>query len=318
MPRFLPLVGSLGLMALPDLAAAHDIHVAAALQPTFSIASALAEGTEIEVRAVPASLPGMGGLDRAFKRPDATTVYGLQWADAVVTIGGVWPEDPLFTQARARNINVIEIDASRSLDVSGESVAQVATPQDSAPWRQPAPAATRGVSPYAWLSPTNGIRMAEIVAADFVRLSPEDEARIVANLAAFATRMQQLQASYEDRLLGAGGARIFALSDHFSYLTGAFGLFVEGSFTEQDVRWNEADFEGFRRVLVDQGITHVIHHWQPSEAIAQAIEAGGARLVVLDDGQKGAGAESPDPEGYQKTLRADLDALTQALIPPAN
>ncbi|MCP8936913.1 zinc ABC transporter substrate-binding protein [Alsobacter sp. SYSU M60028] len=287
--------------------------VLAAQRPTFAIATALAKGTGLDIQAAPPALPGMARLPRALARPDPALDKLMAGATATVGIESVWPEDPLFREARARNIKVVRIDAARSLDKAGTSVALIGQPASDVPWRK----AERGggSSPYVWLSTANAIRMAAIVAADLKRLAPADAATVDANLAAFTGDMQALRAATETRLGGAPDPRVFALTDRFVYLTNELGIDVEGYFLEEDVRWTPSDLERFTQFLKDRQVRVVIHHWQPAEPIRRAVAEGGARLVVLDDGDAGAQASRPaDPNAWRDALRADLDALAGALL----
>ena len=55
-----------------------------------------------------------------------------------------------------------------------------------------------------------------------------------------------------------------------------------GSLIKQDINWTDADLAALTDALSSQSIGVVIHKWEPSEAIVQAISAGGAKLVVLE------------------------------------
>ncbi len=301
------------IAGLAPARARDPVVVATSLQPLFSITSALARETAIEVRAAPAALPGMQQLARAFTRQAAAIGGELERADAVVSIASVWPEDPLFREARARNIRVVHIDAARSLARGAASITLIARPVSNVPWR--GAKAGQGDSPWAWFSPSNAIRMAEIIAADIKRLAPEDEARIEANLVAFTREIQALRAEYDAKFLTLDNPAIFALTDHFVYLTNEFGLFIEGYLVEDDVLWSPADFDGLAQFIEERGVRQVLHHWQPAEPVAAAITKAGASLLVLDDGENsnGAPAAKPDARLYQTILRADLEALFRAL-----
>lgn len=288
--------------------------VAVALRPVFRICAALVEGTSLRIEPVPAKLVGMAQLARTLARSNAALDRQLTAASAVVTAAGVWPEDPLFREARARNIWVVEIDATRSLGREKSSVAVIAQPTTDLPWRAQTPSA-RGL-PYVWLGPSNGIRMAEIVAADLKRLSPEDAPRIEANLARFAAAVQALKAEYETRFLALADPRLLALTDRFGYLVNEFGLYVEAHMLEEDVRWTPDDFARLPAFIAERGITHALHHWQPSEQIAATLSRAGVRLVVLDDGEGETAAPlTSAADGYQADLRAALDRLLGALSP---
>ncbi len=283
------------------------VTVVTALQPLYSIATALAQGTAITVKPVPATLPGMGQVTRILARANRTTDQTLEAADVVVAIASIWPEDPLFREARARNIWVVEIDAARPLGKGQASVALIAKPVTDVPWREAETGG--GDSPYVWFSPANAIRMAEIVATDFKRLAPDGAAAIETNLAAFTREFLGLKAEYEAKFLKVADPRVLSLTDRFAYLTNEAGVFVDGYFLEDDVRWTDADYAGFTRLLREREITRVLHHWEPSEGIMAAIAAAGAKLVILNDGETEPAPGAPDPRGYQTMLRANLETL---------
>ncbi|MGD9738022.1 MAG: metal ABC transporter substrate-binding protein [Bauldia sp.] len=287
--------------------------VVTSLQPTFSIASALAEGTSVDIVSVPARAVAMAAQPAIFGRANAERTALLAEADAVITVRSIWPDDPLFRLARAENIRVVEIDAATPVG-AGSGVAQIARPASAPPWRAAAVPGV-GLSPHVWLGPSNGIRMAEIVAADLVRLAPDDAAAIEANLRSFRAELQALKAEYEATLATLADVTVYALSDQFDYLLGEFGFFVDGHFLEQDIRWTAEDYAGLTEYLTTSGISVVIHQWQPAAEIVAAIEAAGATLLVLDAGDQGpANADGVTAaEGYEQLLRSNLDALRAAL-----
>ena len=99
---------------------------------------------------------------------------------------------------------------------------------------------------------------------------------------------------------------MFALTGDFVYLTNDMGLYVDGYFVKQDVRWTDADLAKLTHHLRDNGIKVVIHKWQPSEAIQNAVRAAGAELVVLDAGDPGVVVDRAlAPDGLQQILREE-------------
>ena len=281
------------------------------LQATYSIASALAAGTSITVRNVPANGATMEGLARALARQGADTFTS---ATAAVSIGKLWPDDPLYAAVRARNITVVNIDASFPWehDETGAGVQVIAEPAEDAAWVKAEAADALPASRYVWLSLPNGVRMAELVAADFIRLAPGDAARIQANLKDFSERLRNLKADYEARFATLENVRLFALANEFAYLVADMGLFVDGWFTRQDVDWTAADYAGLTKHLKDRGLKTVVHKWKPDAKVEAAVTAAGARLVVLDAGD--AERESPLPaDGYQTLLASNLEVLAKAL-----
>ncbi|MEJ1160592.1 metal ABC transporter solute-binding protein, Zn/Mn family [Prosthecomicrobium sp. N25] len=302
-------VALLAALLLPGTARAGET-VLAGIRPIQGVAAALAAGTGLTVEPAAEPLPGMARLARTLARPDPARDRRLAAAAAVVTVDSVWPEDPLYREARARNIRVVRIDAARALDGPGLSVAVVARPSSSMPWRRDPPAA--GPAPQVWFSLANCIRMAEIVAGDMRRLAPADAAAIEANRAAFVQRLQALKAEYEARFAALPDPRVLALTDRFVYLTNEFGLDVEGYLLEDDVRWTKADLDGLAAFLKERDLRVVLHHWEPAAPIRQAIAAGGARLVVLDDLEAAPPAASAAGD-LERVLRSNLDRLAAAL-----
>ncbi len=309
--RLLIVALALSSMSASALAAG-PVVVATSLQALYSLTSFLSKGTGIQVESVPKALPGMGQLQRTFVRQNAAIGEQLAKADAVVTISSVWPDDPLYREARSRNIRVVQIDAARSLGKTASSVMLVAQPSSNVPWRRIDPAS--GDSPYVWFSPSNAIRMAEIVAADLARLAPDDAGTIEANLKTFSQELRALRAEFEAKFLAAQNPEVFILTDHFAYLTGEFGIFIDGALLEDDVRWSAEDYEGLTKLLRDRDIKTVLHHWQPDEKIVDAVQKGGAKLVLLDDGEHsdGSAAAPPDSPSVVGVLRTNLDLLNRA------
>ena len=65
--------------------------------------------------------------------------------------------------------------------------------------------------------------------------------------------------------------------------------------------------------LRDNAIKVVIHKWQPSEAIQNAVRAADAELVVLDAGDPGVVVDRAlAADGLQQILRKNLEAIVAA------
>ena len=310
------------LFAFAGPAVAEDeppVLVLTALPAPYSIASALAQGTRIRVANVPADGRPMNALARYLEKPSAEVLAQLGKADAVISIGKLWHEDPLFAFARAQNIRVVNIDATEPYSATMSGISLVRQPSGRAPWEKGASAQGGGnsdVLPYFWLGPSNGARSAEIIAADFARLSPKDADRISQNLVAYRGKLLELKHSYEAKFAALDDVSLFALVAGFENLTTDLGIFVDGYFIRQDIEWTPADLAAFQKHLTARGIRVVIHKWEPSEPIQQAIKAAGAKLVVLRSGETfAAGNASPREESYTADLEANLKALYSAFGP---
>jgi ABC-type Zn uptake system ZnuABC Zn-binding protein ZnuA len=290
--------------------------VLTALPATYGVTSALAQGTRIRVENVPADGRPPGALARYLEKPPEAVLTLLRSADAVVTVGKLWHEDPLYAVARAHNLRVVNIDATEPYSATLPGIALVRDPSGVAPWdpSRAAQAPVGGASVYFWLSLSNAARMADIVAGDLMRLAPEDAVRIAQNLAAFRRTMFDLKNVYEARLAALDDVTLFALTPDLAYFTGDLGLFVDGYFSRQDIEWSPADLAAFGKYLQQRHIKVVLHRWEPSPAIQQAITAAGAKLLVLRIADT---AEATDgriaPSAYSDDLKWNLDAVLTAL-----
>lgn len=294
-------------------AVAAEVMVAASIEPLWSIVEALGRGTSIRAVAAPEKLAGMDQLDRAFVRQSAQIASTLAKVDAVVTLSSVWAEDPLYREARAANIRVVQIDASRALSKGSGNIMMMNAAVSDVPWRKAAPSSA--ISPYVWFSSGNVIRMASIIAADLVRLTPSDEDRINANLSALQREALALRAEYEGRLLEVADQPLFVLTDRFVYLFQEFGIFSEAALLDDDIRWTDQDIAGVQDLLRRRNVRVAVHHWRPDDRIVEAITKGGAELIVLDDGQHsdGSAAAPPRLDAWRLNLQNNLDALHRAL-----
>lgn len=246
-------------------------HILTALGPVFAVTEPLLADTAFEVGMVPASGPRtLQAQLNLFTRQADDFLEAFTRASAIISIGRLWSQDPLYTAARSTNIRIIPIDASKpwSHELDGVSVA-------NSP-------ASGSVSPFFWLSPSNVIRMIDIIGVDLQRLDPDFAPIIADNMNREKNTWLQLKSTTENRLLSVEDLVVYALADEFVYFTSDLGIFIDGYFVKQDIDWTADDLAALTDNLQSAGIEVVIHKWEPSEQIRAAISAAGARLVVLD------------------------------------
>ena len=283
-------------------------------QATYSLAVALTAGTPIVVQNVPADGRQLSLLKDYIQRRTDTLAATFAGAAAVISVTNALPSDPLYRFARDANIRVIDIDAALPWSLDKPGVALADTPRSTNAWGGTGDAAETATAPYFWLSISNAIRMADIIAHDLGALFPDSRAIIAKNLDGLKRSLLALRGDYQKKLIDGGADVVFALTGDFVYLTNDMGLFVDGYFIKQDVRWTEADLASLTKHLRDNGIKVVIHKWQPSEAIQNAIKAGGAKLVVLETGDPGIVVDRQlARDGLQQILRKNLEAVHAAL-----
>lgn len=289
------------------------VMIITALPITFALTSALTEATGMVVKNLPDRGRRLSGQANYFQSRAQRLAEDFVQATAVVTIGKIWREDPLFTAARQANIGIINIDATKPWSFTLEGVAVAQIPQQTASWAEPTQASPQD-SAFYWLSLSNAVRSADIIASDLKRLAPNHGKKIDANLQALRRDLLQLYRDYELKLALLPDLTVYSLAPEFIYLSSEFGLYVDGYFFKQDIDWSEADLNAFSAYLADNEIPVVLHKWQPDPPIVAAIENAGSRLVVLETLDAGIVEEgSMVPGSYRQLMQANLESLYQAL-----
>ncbi len=295
----------------------HEITVLTSLPVTYFLASSLATDTNIKVLNLPKRGRRLNGQANYFESKAEKLSETFKAASAVVTIGKLWRDDPLFSAARSANIRIVEIDATKPWSNTLEGVSIAMKPHQDAPWATPSAGEEEETAPsiFFWLSLANSARSAEIIAQDLMRLVPEMEAKIKSNLAGLRGKLLELQRQSELALLSAADITVFSLAPELVYFTSEQNLFVDGSFYKQDIDWTEADAADLEKHLKDKGIGAVLHKWEPAEPISKAIKAADAKLVIietLDAGIVKKGSMLAD--SYFTLMEANLASLRTALI----
>lgn len=270
----LALTFTLPLCGLANTCAAADsdkpLHVLASLPITYGLGEVLLKGTEIKLeRAAPDNLPGSRQTAYFTGRGAPALAKLATDADAVIGLRSLWADDPLYPISRRSNIRIVEVDAARPVDGALPGIAV-----------QPG-SKVDGLNSQPWLSSNNMGRMADVMAADLVRLAPAAKPTIEANLAALKQRLLKLSADSEARLASADNLSVMSLSDHFGYLIGGLNLELIGLDARPDAEWTPEALKQLSATLKDHDVAVVLHHRQPSEAVKAAISQAGSRLVVL-------------------------------------
>ncbi|MEN5047567.1 metal ABC transporter substrate-binding protein [Pseudomonas koreensis] len=283
-----------GVVGSPLLAAENPqpLRVLASLPITYGLGEVLLKGTDVSLeRAAPANLPG-SRQTAYFTGRGAPALGKLATdADAVIGIRSLWADDPLYPIARRSNIRIVEVDAARPVDGALPGIAV-----------QPG-LKVDGLNSQPWLASNNMGRMADVIAADLVRLAPSAKPKIEANLAALKQRLLKLSADSEARLAEADNLSVLSLSDHFGYLIGSLNLELIGQDARADAEWTAEDLKKLTATLKDNDVALVLHHRQPSEAVKAAIAESGSHLLVLS-------TDAADPVAE---LEGNVDLLLKGL-----
>ena len=284
-------------------------------QATYSIATALSVNTDIRIINIPEDGREFALLKPYLERRKERLEPLFASATAVIALTNALPADPLYRYARAANVGIVNIDAALPWTYDTPGVSLIDAPRSDVDWMQSDSRETQsGTSPFFWLSISNTIRMADIVASDLQALFPAFADTVALNLDDLKTTLLEVRRSYQERLLSAGDDTVFALTGDFAYLTSDLGLFVDGYFIKQDVDWTPADLAALTAHLHEHGIRVVLHKWLPDESIQAAVHAAGAQLVVLETGDQGRISDATlAPDGLQQILTDNMEKISDAL-----
>jgi len=269
------------------------VRVLASLPITFGLGQLLLKDSGVVLeRAAAANLPGSRQTAYFTGRgADALRKLAVD-ADAVIGVRSVWADDPLYPNARRSNIRIVEIDAARPVDGSLPGIAV-----------QPGQGID-GLNSQPWLSSNNMGRMADVMAADLVRLAPAAKPRIESNLASLKQQLLKLTADSEASLASADNLSVVSLSDRLSYLIGGLNLELIDTQLLTDEQWTPEAIQKLTETLKTNDVALVLDHRQPPEPVKAAITAAGSKLlVVTEDG------EDPVAE-----LQGNIGRVTQALV----
>ena len=268
------------------------LRVLASLPITYGLGEVLLKGTDVSLeRATPANLPGSRQTAYFTGRGAPALAKLASDADAVIGLRSLWPDDPLYPIARRSNIRIVEVDAARPVD---GALPGIAVQPDNK---------VDGLNSQPWFSSNNMGRMADVMAADLVRLAPKAKPKIDANLATLKQRLLKLSADSEARLANVDNLSVMSLSDHFGYLIGGLNLELIGQDARADAEWTPEALKQLGATLKDNDVTVVLHHRQPSDALKAVIAGSSSRLVVL----------STDAEDPVAELEGNVDLVIKGL-----
>lgn len=269
------------------------VRVLASLPITFGLGQILLKDSGVVLeRAAAANLPGSRQTAYFTGRgADALRKLAVD-ADAVIGLRSIWADDPLYPNARRSNIRIVEIDAARPVD---GSLPGIAVQQGHG---------VDGLNSQPWLSSNNMGRMADVMAADLVRLAPTAKPRIESNLASLKQQLLKLTADSEATLASADNLSVVSLSDRLGYLIGGLNLELIDTQLLTDEQWTPEAIQKLTKTLKANDVALVLDHRQPPEPVKAAITSAGSKLLVVTD-------EGEDPVAE---LQGNIERVTQALV----
>ena len=288
----LAITGLLGTSVLAADSATQPVRILASLPITYGLGELLLKDSNVTLeRAAAANLPG-SRQSAYFSGRGAPALHKLATnADAVIGLRSVWSDDPLYPMARRSNIRIVEVDAARPVDGSLPGIAVQSG------------AHIDGLNSQPWLASNNMGRMADVIAADLVRLAPQAKGTIETNLATLKQRLLKLSADSEAQLAKADNLSVVSLSDRLDYLIGGLNLERVEVDHKGDERWTPESLQALTQTLKDNDVALVLDHREPATPVKAAIAEGGSELVVI-------GAEGADPVAE---LQGNIDAIVKVL-----
>ena len=240
-----------------------------AMPVTYMLASELTHDTGITTKYLPPKRYGVSRLPNWFaSKGDIVTQEASKNAQAVVTLGAVWPQDPLYIYARQGNINIIEIDASQAISPQGQGIAALRLDDGS-------------VSMYSWLNPTNLSRMAAIVSDDLQRLWPNKAQQIEQNQQQLMGDVRKLINAQQQVLMDAGIDSVVLLSTELEDFASGNQLFVVDRLTKPELEWTDADKQKLAALLAEDKTLWLLSTKKLTSS-QQALLPEGTSVLVVD------------------------------------
>ncbi|PSV11614.1 ABC transporter substrate-binding protein [Photobacterium kishitanii] len=206
---------------------------------TYMLASELTQDTGITTKFLPPKRYGVTRLPNWFaSKGEAVTKQASKKAQAVVTLGAIWPQDPLYVHARQGNIKIVEIDASQAISPRAQGVAALRLADGS-------------TSIYSWLNPTNLSRMAAIVSNDLQQLWPEKAQQIEKNQQQLMNDVRKLINNQQRILMEAGVDSVVLLSSELEDFASGNQLFVVERLTTPELEWTTSDKTKLTNLLTE-------------------------------------------------------------------
>nr|VVV05673.1 hypothetical protein AW0309160_03156 [Aliivibrio wodanis] len=261
-------IASICVVSLFSIKTVIAADVLTATPVTYMLSSELLKETSLTTKYLPPNRYGIERLPNWFANKGAKTVQDLaKTAQAVVTIGAVWADDPLYVNARYSNIQIIEVDASQAITPRAQGVAALRLSDGT-------------TSKYAWLNPTNLIRMVAIVSDDFQRIWPDKSEQIQKNQEQFMLSVRQLINQQQKVILENDIDSVILLSEQLEDFASGNQLFVVDRLTKPALEWTEDDKAQLKDLIEEDESVWIITTQKPNKQMQALLPM--ERVLVVD------------------------------------
>ncbi|CAK6712163.1 zinc ABC transporter solute-binding protein [Vibrio harveyi] len=250
---------------------------------TYMLSEQLMQGTGIETSYLPPKRYGVERLVNWFaSKGQQQAIKAGQEATVAITLGAIWHQDPTFVYARQGNIRLIEIDASQAISPRAPGVAALTLDNGD-------------TSKYAWMNPTNLIRMAAIVGEDLQKVYPQYQAQIEKNQQALMLEVRELINQQQDVIFAKEIDSVVLLGESLEDFASGNQLFVVDRQFKPELEWSEAEKLSLKAQFEEDKTLWLITDKRPSKQLQSIISPD--RILQIDAidrwGSKGIKTEKP-------------------------
>ncbi|MHA2763170.1 metal ABC transporter solute-binding protein, Zn/Mn family [Vibrio harveyi] len=250
---------------------------------TYMLSEQLMQGTGIETSYLPPKRYGVERLVNWFaSKGQQQAIKAGQEATVAITLGAIWHEDPTFVYARQGNIRLIEIDASQAISPRAPGVAALTLDNGD-------------TSKYAWMNPTNLIRMAAIVGEDLQKVYPQYQAQIEKNQQALMLEVRELINQQQDVIFAKEIDSVVLLGESLEDFASGNQLFVVDRQFKPELEWSEAEKLSIKAQFEEDKTLWLITDKRPSKQLQSIISPDRILQIDVIDrwGSKGIKTEKP-------------------------
>lgn len=250
---------------------------------TYMLSEQLMQGTGIETSYLPPKRYGVERLVNWFaSKGQQQAIKVGQEATVAITLGAIWHQDPTFVYARQGNIRLIEIDASQAISPRAPGVAALTLDNGD-------------TSKYAWMNPTNLIRMAAIVGEDLQKVYPQYQAQIEKNQQALMLEVRELINQQQDVIFAKEIDSVVLLGESLEDFASGNQLFVVDRQFKPELEWSEAEKLSLKAQFEEDKTLWLITDKRPSKQLQSIISPDRILQIDVIDrwGSKGIKTEKP-------------------------
>lgn len=251
--------------------------------------------------------------------PTATDIKNLEEADVFIYNGAGmehWVEDVL---ASLENKDLKAVEASKGLELLAGGEEAEATSEDQTETDSEAAtddqAEEVSYDPHVWLSPKNAKQEMSNIKDALIEADPDHAEAYEQNYETYATKMDDLDAEYQEKLADTKSKDLIVAHEAFGYLCRDYGLNqvgIEGLSPD-----SEPDAKRMNEIVTfakENNVKTIFFEELVSPKVAETIASEvGAKTEVLNPIEGLTDEEISAGEDYFTVMESNLEALSQAL-----